>query len=132
MTAVAPLALPTLPAAFQQSNVDYLAILPLLIVFGTALIGVLVEAFAARERRHAIQVGLAVVGLLAAAASIIIALLYLLVPSLNIGNGIFVSSLVIFLIAIVAWRSSIGILLRATGVRASSEATIPSLSPSPS
>ena len=67
MTAVAPLAL---PAAFQQSTVDYLAILPLLIVFGTALVGVLVEAFASRERRHVIQVTLAVVGLLAAAASI--------------------------------------------------------------
>src|SRR5215218_4588522 len=40
----------------------------------------------------------------AGAASIIIALLYLAVPSLAIGNGIFVSSLVIFLIAIVAWR----------------------------
>src|SRR5688572_15805522 len=40
----------------------------------------------------------------AGAASIIIALLYLLVPSLAMGNGIFVSSLVIFLIAIVAWR----------------------------
>jgi len=73
VTAVAPLALPTLPAAFQQSNVDYLAILPLLIVFGTALVGVLVEAFASRERRHAIQVTLSVVGLLAAAASIIVA-----------------------------------------------------------
>jgi sugar transferase (PEP-CTERM system associated) len=40
----------------------------------------------------------------AGAASIIIALLYLLMPSLNIGNGIFASSLVIFLIAIIAWR----------------------------
>src|SRR5689334_22655510 len=40
----------------------------------------------------------------AGAASIIIALLYLAVPSLAIGNGIFVSSLVIFLIAIIAWR----------------------------
>jgi sugar transferase (PEP-CTERM system associated) len=40
----------------------------------------------------------------AGAASIIIALLYLVVPSLAIGNGIFVSSLVIFLLAIVAWR----------------------------
>ena len=40
----------------------------------------------------------------AGAASIIIALLYLIVPSLAIGNGIFVSSLVIFLLAIVAWR----------------------------
>ena len=40
----------------------------------------------------------------AGAASILIALLYLLAPSLAIGNGIFVSSLVIFLVAIVAWR----------------------------
>ena len=40
----------------------------------------------------------------AGAASIIIALLYLVMPSLAMGNGIFVSSLVIFLIAIIAWR----------------------------
>jgi sugar transferase (PEP-CTERM system associated) len=40
----------------------------------------------------------------AGAASILIALLYLVMPSLAIGDGIFVSSLVIFLIAIVAWR----------------------------
>src|SRR5918996_2976854 len=40
----------------------------------------------------------------AGAASILIALLYSLMPSLAIGNGIFVSSLVIFLIAIIAWR----------------------------
>jgi sugar transferase (PEP-CTERM system associated) len=40
----------------------------------------------------------------AGAASILIALLYLVIPSLAIGNGIFVSSLVIFLVAIVAWR----------------------------
>jgi sugar transferase (PEP-CTERM system associated) len=40
----------------------------------------------------------------AGAASILIALLYLAAPSIAIGNGIFVSSLVIFLIAIIAWR----------------------------
>ena len=40
----------------------------------------------------------------AGAASIIIALLYLVIPSMAIGDGIFVSSLVIFLIAIIAWR----------------------------
>jgi sugar transferase (PEP-CTERM system associated) len=40
----------------------------------------------------------------AGAASILVALLYLMVPSIAIGNGIFVSSLVIFLIAIIAWR----------------------------
>jgi sugar transferase (PEP-CTERM system associated) len=40
----------------------------------------------------------------AGVASIIIALLYLVIPSLVIGDGIFVSSLALFLIAIVAWR----------------------------
>ena len=40
----------------------------------------------------------------AGAASILIALLYLVIPSLAIGHGIFVSSLAIFLLAIVAWR----------------------------
>jgi sugar transferase (PEP-CTERM system associated) len=40
----------------------------------------------------------------AGAASIIIALLYLVIPSLAIGDGIFVSSLLLFLIAIVVWR----------------------------
>src|SRR5688572_11014253 len=40
----------------------------------------------------------------AGAASIIIALLYLAMPSLAIGKGIFVSSLVIFLVAIITWR----------------------------
>jgi sugar transferase (PEP-CTERM system associated) len=40
----------------------------------------------------------------AGAASILVALLYLVVPSLALSNGIFVSSLVIFLIAIIAWR----------------------------
>ena len=40
----------------------------------------------------------------AGAASIIIALLYLVIPSVAIGDGIFVSSLLIFLIAIIAWR----------------------------
>jgi sugar transferase (PEP-CTERM system associated) len=40
----------------------------------------------------------------AGAASIIIALLYVVMPSLAIGDGIFVSSLVIFLLAIIAWR----------------------------
>jgi sugar transferase (PEP-CTERM system associated) len=40
----------------------------------------------------------------AGAASIVIALLYLVIPSVAIGSGIFVSSLVIFLIAIIAWR----------------------------
>ncbi|GAA2164494.1 NADH dehydrogenase subunit N [Humibacillus xanthopallidus] len=62
--------LSTLPAAFQASEVNYVAVMPLFIVFVTALIGVLVEAFMPRERRHRVQVSVAVGGLLAAAVSI--------------------------------------------------------------
>ncbi|MDN5790115.1 MAG: NADH-quinone oxidoreductase subunit NuoN [Micrococcales bacterium] len=58
---------------FQVANIDYIAILPLLIVFGTAVIGVLVEAFVGRERRHTIQATLAVAGLLAAFVAVIVA-----------------------------------------------------------
>ncbi len=70
MSALAPMAL---PAAFQTSSVDYLAVLPFLVVIATALVGVLVEAFAPRERRHNLQVGLAVGGLLAAFVAVIVA-----------------------------------------------------------
>ncbi|RKT78875.1 NADH dehydrogenase subunit N [Terracoccus luteus] len=58
---------------FQQSQIDYLAILPLLVVFGAALVGVLVEAFAPRELRQRIQVGLSVVALLGAFVAVIVA-----------------------------------------------------------
>jgi NADH-quinone oxidoreductase subunit N len=40
------------------------ALAPLIFVFGAACVGVLVEAFAPREARHAIQVGVALVGTL--------------------------------------------------------------------
>ncbi len=74
MTAVAPLALTTaLPTAFQQAEVNYRAILPLLIVFGAAVVGVLVEAFAPRERRHLVQTVLSVGALLAAFVAVIFA-----------------------------------------------------------
>ncbi|MDV3220704.1 NADH-quinone oxidoreductase subunit NuoN [Intrasporangium sp.] len=69
-----PTALPAgLPAAFEPAQIDYLAILPFLIVFGVAVIGVVIEAFAPRERRHVVQSTLAVVGLLAAFAAVIVA-----------------------------------------------------------
>jgi sugar transferase (PEP-CTERM system associated) len=40
----------------------------------------------------------------AGAASIVLAALYFMIPGLMIGNGIFVSSLFVFLIAILGWR----------------------------
>ena len=70
MTALAP---PGLQTVFQQSTIDYVAILPLLIVFGVAIVGVLVEAFVPRDRRHVVQVAIAVLGLLAAFVAVIVA-----------------------------------------------------------
>jgi NADH-quinone oxidoreductase subunit N len=45
-------------------SVSVAALAPLLFVFGAACVGVLVEAFAPRETRHAVQVGVALVGTL--------------------------------------------------------------------
>lgn len=45
------------PSAFLQVvSIDYWAVLPLLIVFGGAVVGVLVEAFAPRRTRYPVQV----------------------------------------------------------------------------
>ncbi|MGY1602789.1 NADH-quinone oxidoreductase subunit NuoN [Geodermatophilus sp. SYSU D00815] len=43
-------------------SISLAALAPLLFVFGAACVGVLVEAFAPRERRHPVQVGVALVG----------------------------------------------------------------------
>ncbi len=53
---------------FEVPDVEYGLIAPLLIVFGGALVGVLVEAFAPRAWRYPVQVGLAVTSLAAALA----------------------------------------------------------------
>ena len=61
-----------LPVAteFVATKISYGAVLPMLIVFGTALVGVLVEAFAPRTARYAAQVGVALVGLVAALVAV--------------------------------------------------------------
>ncbi len=51
---------------FQSADVNYWAIMPVLIVAGAALAGVLVEAFAPRRLRHTIQTVLALGALVAA------------------------------------------------------------------
>ena len=44
-------------------SVEYGLLSPMLIVFGAAIAGVLIEAFVARQRRYPVQVVLSVVGL---------------------------------------------------------------------
>jgi NADH-quinone oxidoreductase subunit N len=55
-----------LAAEFQTPNVEYGLISPLLIVFGAACIGVLVEAFVPRSSRYRVQAILAPVAIVAA------------------------------------------------------------------
>jgi NADH-quinone oxidoreductase subunit N len=52
--------------AFKAPSIDYFSISPVLIALAVAVVGVLVEAFMPRTRRYAVQVGLSVVGLVAA------------------------------------------------------------------
>ena len=58
------------PAAFLQAvKIDYWAVLPMLIIVGGALVGVLVEAFWPRRSRHTVQVAWT---LLVLAASLVV------------------------------------------------------------
>src|SRR3712207_2197225 len=51
---------------FIKPTIEYAEISPLFIVFGAAIIGVLVEAFVARQHRHVVQVALAAAGVVGA------------------------------------------------------------------
>jgi NADH-quinone oxidoreductase subunit N len=64
--------LPGLATVFVATKISYGAVLPMLIVFTTAMIGVLVEAFAPRSLRYAGQVGVALVGLVAALVAVVL------------------------------------------------------------
>jgi len=61
-----------LTTEFVTTKVNYGAILPMLIIFGAAMVGVLVEAFAPRAGRYAGQVGVALVGLVAALVAVVL------------------------------------------------------------
>jgi NADH-quinone oxidoreductase subunit N len=60
---------PTIPAP----KIDYGLAMPMLIVFGAALVGVLVEAFAPRAWRYVLQLVVSIGGLLAAFVAVVIA-----------------------------------------------------------
>ncbi|MEJ2577555.1 MAG: NADH-quinone oxidoreductase subunit NuoN [Kineosporiaceae bacterium] len=62
-------------AAFGAPEVDYAAVAPMLIVFGAALAGVLVEAFAPRRARLGMQVWVALTAVLAAGVAVGVAAL---------------------------------------------------------
>jgi len=60
------LVIPLVDTVFTKPHIEYAQLWPMLLVFGVACAGVLVEAFLPRERRYVVQACLAVAGLLAA------------------------------------------------------------------
>ncbi|MFI0721693.1 NADH-quinone oxidoreductase subunit NuoN [Streptomyces sp. NPDC021224] len=56
---------------FPSPHIEYAQLAPVLIVFGVAALGVLVEAFLPRRSRYTAQVGLAAVGLAASFAAVV-------------------------------------------------------------
>ncbi len=58
--------------SFNAPHIAYDKLYPILIVFGVALVGVLVEAFAPRQRRYLIQSVLALGGLVAAFVGVVL------------------------------------------------------------
>ncbi len=59
------------PSTFVQADIEYLAILPMLVVFGAAMVGVLVEAFVPRASRYVAQLAVSVVGIIAAFVTLV-------------------------------------------------------------
>ncbi len=56
----------TLAGAFAKPTIEYGLVSPMLVIFGVALVGVLVEAFVDRRSRYLVQTVLSLVGVLAA------------------------------------------------------------------
>jgi len=66
------LAAGTTETSFQAPKIDYAAVSPMLVVFGVALLAVLVEAFAPRAQRFLVQVVLSALGLAAALVAVVL------------------------------------------------------------
>ncbi len=61
-----------LAAEFSKPSIEYGLLSPMLIVFGVALVGVVVEAFVARTSRYVVQVVLSLVGVLGALVATVV------------------------------------------------------------
>ena len=72
---------------FQKPSIEYSLLSPMLIIFGVAIVGVLVEAFAPRERRYLLQSVLAVLGIVGALVATVIVGLNLEPRAGGLGQG---------------------------------------------
>ena len=58
--------------SFETPQLEYSQLMPMLIVFGAAIVGVLVEAFMGRRYRFEVQLGIALSALVLAFASVVV------------------------------------------------------------
>jgi NADH-quinone oxidoreductase subunit N len=98
-------------AQFVAAKVNYVALLPMLIVFSVALVGVLVEAFAPRRSRYGLQVGLALIGLVASLIAVVLATRTTL--GRTIGGAVVVDGPTLFLQGTILVLSVLGVLTMA-------------------
>lgn len=56
----------------QAPTVEWMSLLPLIVIFGGAIVGVLIEAFAPRSTRYVLQTSVSVLSILGAAAAIVL------------------------------------------------------------
>ena len=90
-------------------DLDYAALAPLLIVFGAACLGVLVEAFAPREVRHPVQVTIALAGTVGALVATL--LLAGTGDRVTAGDALAVDGPALFLQATIAALGALSVLL---------------------
>ena len=96
---------------FSAVDIDYAAVAPMLIVVAGALIGVVVEAFAPRRSRHGIQVGLAVLTLVAAFVALVVWSRNNL--TVTLGGSVVVDGVSVFLIGALLLMAALSVLLMA-------------------
>ena len=102
--------LPGLVTEFIATKINYGAIAPMLIVFGGAMIGVLVEAFAPRAQRYAAQVGVALVALVAALGAVVLGLDH---QGITLAGAVVVDGPALFLQGTILVLSAISVLAMA-------------------
>ncbi|MEO3747022.1 NADH-quinone oxidoreductase subunit NuoN [Plantactinospora sp. B5E13] len=93
---------------FKLPAIDYAALAPMLILFGASLLGVLVEAFVPRARRHLVQL---VLGLLAVVAAVVMVVLNADKRQVTIGGAVAVDGPTLFLQGAILVLAGISLLL---------------------
>ena len=94
--------------AIEAPDLSLAALAPLLFVFGAAAVGVLVEAFAPRARRHPVQVAIALVGMVGAFVSTV---LLAGTRDVTAGEALAVDGAALFLQATIAALGALSVLL---------------------